>query len=128
MKMINLVVVFLLLLSTACSKSTSSFSTFGSKDGFEIQSTPNSQTPGEEKRGFWGTPKPSGAKYDAKYYKKHQKELKKRQKALAKKYKKQAKMAEDPQYSDPMYFGHKKPPKKRKPGKRKFCKVCEIVH
>lgn len=33
-----------------------------------------------------------------------------------------------PQYSDPMYFGHKRPPKKRKPGKMKFCKECGIRH
>lgn len=33
-----------------------------------------------------------------------------------------------PQYSDPMYFGHKKPPKKRKPGKMKYCKECGLRH
>lgn len=33
-----------------------------------------------------------------------------------------------PQYSDPMYFGHKRPPKKRKPGKMKFCKECGLRH
>ena len=26
------------------------------------------------------------------------------------------------------FFGHKKPPKKRPPGKQKFCKVCKIKH
>ena len=26
------------------------------------------------------------------------------------------------------FFGHKKPPKKRPPGKQKFCKVCRIKH
>ncbi len=26
------------------------------------------------------------------------------------------------------YFGHKRPPKKRPPGKQKFCKVCKIKH
>ena len=36
--------------------------------------------------------------------------------------------AEKPQYSDPAYFGHKSKPKKRKPGKKKFCKECQIVH
>ncbi|UXP32453.1 hypothetical protein N6H18_00490 [Reichenbachiella agarivorans] len=45
-----------------------------------------------------------------------------------KKYKKQAKEMEKPQYSDPSYFGHKKPPKKRPLGKRKMCKECGIVH
>lgn len=33
-----------------------------------------------------------------------------------------------PQYTDPMYFGHKRPPKKRKPGKMKYCKECGIRH
>ena len=26
------------------------------------------------------------------------------------------------------FHGHKRPPKKRKPGKQKFCKVCRIRH
>lgn len=46
----------------------------------------------------------------------------------AKHKKKIAKKMEKPQYSDPMYFGHKKKPKKRPPGKRKFCKECGITH
>lgn len=33
-----------------------------------------------------------------------------------------------PQYSDPSYFGHKRPPKKNKPGKMKYCKECGIRH
>jgi uncharacterized protein HemX len=33
-----------------------------------------------------------------------------------------------PQYSDPMYFGHKKPPKKRPAGKTKYCKECGLKH
>ncbi len=51
-----------------------------------------------------------------------------RMEANVKKQKKIAKEMEKPQYSDPSYFGHKKKPKKRKPGKRKFCKECELVH
>ena len=35
---------------------------------------------------------------------------------------------EKPQYSDPSYFGHKKKPKKRPPGKKKFCKECGMYH
>lgn len=46
----------------------------------------------------------------------------------SKRKKKLARKMEKPQYSDPMYFGHKKKPKKRPPGKRKFCKECGIVH
>lgn len=56
------------------------------------------------------------------------KEYEQRMEANAKRYRKEAKMAEKPQYSDPSYFGHKKKPKKRPVGKRKFCKECGIVH
>lgn len=56
------------------------------------------------------------------------KEYEQRMQANAKKYDKLAKEAEKPQYSDPAYFGHKKKPKKRKPGQKKFCKECQIVH
>jgi hypothetical protein len=41
--------------------------------------------------------------------------------------KKEKKMAK-PQYSDPMYFGHKRPPKKNKAGHLKFCKECGMRH
>jgi hypothetical protein len=41
---------------------------------------------------------------------------------------KEEKIKLKPQYSDPLYFGHKRPPKKRKPGKMKFCKECGIRH
>jgi hypothetical protein len=41
---------------------------------------------------------------------------------------KSEKMMEKPQYSDPLYFGHRRPPKKRSPGKMKFCKECGIKH
>ncbi len=51
-----------------------------------------------------------------------------RQEEVQKQKKKEAKLAEKPEYSNPLYFGHKKPPKKRPVGKRKFCKVCHIVH
>ena len=48
--------------------------------------------------------------------------------ANAKKNEKIAKEMEKPQYSDPTYFGHKKEPKKRPPGKKKFCKECGMTH
>lgn len=48
--------------------------------------------------------------------------------ANVKKYKKMERIMEKPQYSDPSYFGHKRKPKKRAVGKRKYCKECEIVH
>ena len=48
--------------------------------------------------------------------------------ANVKKYQKLAKEMKKPQYSEHAYFGHKRLPKKRRLGKRKFCKECEIVH
>lgn len=56
------------------------------------------------------------------------KEFEARMKANARRDAKIAKEKQKPQYSDPSYFGHKKKPKKRPVGKRKFCKECGIVH
>lgn len=47
---------------------------------------------------------------------------------VAKQKRKAEKTLEGPNYSDPTYFGHKRPPKKRKPADMKFCKVCGIRH
>lgn len=55
-------------------------------------------------------------------------EYEKRMKTNAHKYKVMARKMKKPQYSDFSYFGHKRKPKKRAVGKRKFCKECEIVH
>ncbi len=69
------------------------------------------------------------AKYSlAGEYDKKVEEFDKRMEENAKKYKKMAKEMEKPQYSDPTYFGHKKKPKKRPPGKKKFCKECGMYH
>ncbi len=59
---------------------------------------------------------------------KKRKEFYKRMKKNAKEDRKMARMMKKPQYSDPMYFGHKRKPKKRPVGKRKFCNECGIVH
>lgn len=81
-----------------------------------------------------------GAQYNKKQKVKKAKKLKKgkydqliddyeaRMKSNARASKKKAKEMEKPQYSDPTYFGHKRAPKKRPVGKRKFCKECGIVH
>ncbi|MFT6867642.1 MAG: hypothetical protein ACJA08_002485 [Cyclobacteriaceae bacterium] len=55
-------------------------------------------------------------------------EFRERMKKVAKKKRKEAKLAEKPQYTDALYFGHKKPPKKHKNGKKKFCKECGLTH
>lgn len=39
-----------------------------------------------------------------------------------------AKELKKPQYSDPMYFGHKKPPQKRPRGKKRMCTECGMMH
>lgn len=62
------------------------------------------------------------------YFNQKVKEYEERMEADAKKYKKMAKLLKKPQYSDPSYFGHKHKPKKHRPGKRKYCKECGIVH
>jgi hypothetical protein len=63
-----------------------------------------------------------GATYtaEAKFYE--------RQEQLERAREKEEKEKAKPQYSDPMYFGHKRPPKKNKPGKMKYCKECGIKH
>lgn len=55
-------------------------------------------------------------------------EYRQRMKDNVRKYKQLAKELEKPQYSEFAYFGHKKKPKKRAVGKRKYCLECEIVH
>ena len=55
-------------------------------------------------------------------------EYEERMKANVQKYKVIARKMKKPQYSDPSYFGHKRKPKKRAVGKRKYCRECEIVH
>jgi hypothetical protein len=51
-----------------------------------------------------------------------------RREEIAKQERKLEKEMEKPQNSDPLYFGHKRPPKKRPPNKMKYCKVCGIRH
>jgi hypothetical protein len=65
--------------------------------------------------------------YDA-YYDQLIVEYQERMVQNVKKHQKLAKEMQKPQYSDHAYFGHKRKPKKRPVGKRKFCKECEIVH
>jgi hypothetical protein len=51
-----------------------------------------------------------------------------RMEELEKTKRKNEKLQQKPQYSDPSYFGHKRPPKKHKAGKLKYCKECGIRH
>jgi hypothetical protein len=63
-----------------------------------------------------------GATYESEqqYYERMAKVFKEKEKAEKEMMK--------PQYSNPMYFGHKRPPKKHKRGKMKFCKECGLRH
>ena len=51
-----------------------------------------------------------------------------RMEAIAKQERKTEKEMQKPENSDPLYFGHKHPPKKRPPNKMKYCKICGIRH
>lgn len=51
-----------------------------------------------------------------------------RMEQVAKAHRKAEKEMLKPQYSDPSYFGHKKPPKRRPAGKLKYCKECGLRH
>jgi hypothetical protein len=57
-----------------------------------------------------------------------QKEFQDRMDDRGKTYRKNEKNVVTEQYVNPMYFGHKKPPKKRPAHKLKLCKVCGIRH
>jgi hypothetical protein len=86
---------------------------------------PNSLSPTSSKKEYApraSKKSSSGTTYDAeqKYYE--------RMAALEKAKRKEEEMKLKPQYSDPAYFGHKRPPKRHKPGKMKFCKECGIRH
>jgi hypothetical protein len=51
-----------------------------------------------------------------------------RMKKTVKAIEKNERLMRKPQYSNPLYFGHKRLPKKHKAGKLKFCKECGIRH
>jgi hypothetical protein len=57
-----------------------------------------------------------------------QREYYERVEAVMKARKKMARLSEKPQYSNPMYFGHRRPPKKHSPEKMRFCKECGLRH
>ncbi|MGF1635618.1 MAG: hypothetical protein ACFCUU_00995 [Cyclobacteriaceae bacterium] len=72
--------------------------------------------------------KTSKGKKNASFRDKKVAEFEQLQKKNKKKYIKMQREMEKPQYSDPSYFGHKKTPKKRPPGKKKLCKECGLWH
>lgn len=80
------------------------------------------QSAKQEKKGFFSFLKRKKSK------KTEVEQFRDRVSAVYKQRAKEEKKADKPQYTDSTYFGHKRPPKKRKPGKQKFCKVCRIKH
>ncbi len=55
-------------------------------------------------------------------------EYEERMQAAVKQREKDEREMKKPQYSDPAFFGHKRKPKKRPPGKKKYCKECGLYH
>lgn len=108
-------IVFLLSFSTSLAQSSrevetrSEYSTFGAKASKKNKKSKKSDL-------------------KLKTYAETQAEFQKRMKLVAREHRKRDKEMKKPQYSDPTYFGHKKPPKIRPVGKRKMCKECGIVH
>ncbi len=86
---------------------------------------PSALNPGESQKVY--APKASRKQSKGPTYT-SEREFYDRMEELEKTKRKNEKLAMKPQYSDPMYFGHKKPPKKRKPGKMRYCKECGIRH
>jgi len=90
---------------------------------------PSSREPGSSDNLFRGERKMSKSfKNTGNLEAKAVQEFQQRMKKNARKYKKIERIKDKPQYADPTYFGHKRKPKKRPVGKRKFCKECGIVH
>ena len=121
--------LLILLLTGAVSIAHSQSKKERKKQKQEVQApkhNPSSRDPGSSDNLFKGERKfsKSGNSLEAKAVQEYQQRMKQN----ARKYDKIERQKDKPQYSDPMYFGHKRKPKKRPVGKRKFCKVCGIEH
>lgn len=134
MKLLNSFFCFLILLFIISSCASSKQPALNHGQSSYSQAGPSSRTPGEDSRAAAPQSEKRSSRKKGRNIagrKSHAdlvQEYEERMEANAKRYKKEAKMAEKPQYSDKSYFGHKKKPKKRPVGKRKFCKECGIVH
>lgn len=89
--------------------------------------SPNSLTPAPKNERVYAPPKKTkniknGPTFSA------EEDFRKRMESVAKQKRKAEKEMLKPQYSDPSYFGHKRPPKKRSRKKMKYCKECGIRH
>ena len=120
------IILFFLFLVTIVSYGQSNKKKRKNKSSKAPVEQPSALNPGESEKVYApkkASGKPSkGATYNA------ERDFYERMEELEKSKRKNEKLAMKPQYSDPMYFGHKKPPKKHKPGKMKYCKECGLRH
>jgi len=115
----NIFVLILTFLVIVANSEKSQAQTSRDSETFEVK-TENSSSKKKRKNSF-----------SKRYTKKLNDSVKEFDELMKSNVKKRAKIArkmQKPQYSDPSYFGHKRPPKKRPVGKRKMCKECGIVH
>lgn len=93
---------------------------------------PQYQAYKKEKKGFLGIFKKKNDKNELKSAEEERAAFRKRtmlaSKENAKTSFKIAKLKKKEAKSGESFHGHKRPPKKRPPGKQKFCKVCRIKH
>jgi hypothetical protein len=94
----------------------------------EVQDQPSSLQPYYPTRNYEPKEKKGAKKSAGKITYDARERFYERMEQVAKAHRKAEKELEKPQNSDPTYFGHKRPPKKRPPEKMKFCKVCGIRH
>ncbi|MBT1701978.1 hypothetical protein [Chryseosolibacter indicus] len=106
--------------------STASFSQSKKKRGDGDTNAPNSLNPSFPTEQY--APKKSTKKKSKGPTYESEQQFYERMARLEKTRKKNEKLMEKPQYSNPLYFGHKRPPKKHKAGKLKYCKECGIRH
>lgn len=126
MKFLKLSIIILLVtgaFSLAAAQSRSESSRENVPQAFDRGATYETETSKKEQKRRKKSKYSLAGEYDRKVEEYH-----KRMEANIRKNNKIAKEMEKPQYSDPTYFGHKKPPKKRPVGKKKFCKECGMSH
>jgi hypothetical protein len=82
----------------------------------------------KEKKGFLFGLFKKKKKVEIKTHAEEVADFRKRMEKLQQEKAKAAEESNKPQYTNPLYFGHKKPPKKRPNGKKKFCKECGLRH
>jgi Tfp pilus assembly protein PilE len=124
----RLLLIACLTLMVSASYAQSSKETKRKKSSSSKEGNPTSLEPYYPQNNYAPAKKSTKRKDSAGPTYESQKEYQERMARLDKTHRKNERMMEKPQYSDPMYFGHKRPPKKHKAGKLKYCKECGIRH